>query len=467
MAKDFITGLKLTANSIEWTSLERGKDKLVSVDTRRVEAVTTAPVEGDTPPSGSPDPLPGLIAANAKHLAGSITLGMAADQILMRVVKLPAVSDEELGGMVMLQVDKLSPFPVENMVVSYEIMDKGKETCLVLIAAAKNDVVDVPGKLLAAADIFPSRVDANVLGWWQLLKDAGQINKSGRQIVILLADAVPDIIVFQDGIPLAFRCLSEQGPLTDEEFASEIARETANTLMSQEMEHGPSAHCLISVWHRSDMPVSIEEALRRECPCELTLNSLESIPQGSEGLARRTAQDGQLLDLTPAMWRSAGKEKRFRQRMYVAAGILAGIWALSVILFVGGMFYQQKKLATLKAEADLTLKPAKEVMDMRRRVAIITRYSDRTYSALECLREVTKLQPEGVDLDSFDYKRTSSGTPTVTVNGKASSVEQVYAFKNGLDASKLFSKGTIKGPFEQKGKQAFQIDLKLPIGGEE
>jgi len=210
----------------------------------------------------------------------------------------------------------------------------------------------------------------------------------------------------------------------------------------------------------------LNDSLQKECPCEITLKSLESLPQGSEGLARRSANGGQLLDLTPAMWRTSGSEKLFRQRMLVAAGIILGIWALSVIFFLCGLFYQQKKLTSLQAECAATEKPAREVLEMRKRVRIIQHYSDRTHSALECLREVVGLQPDGVDLVSFEYKRVPA-PPTVTFNAQADTVAQVYEFKNGLDESKLFAKGTMKGPIVAKNKQSFQIDMKLPTGGEE
>ncbi|MDD4872917.1 MAG: pilus assembly protein PilM [Kiritimatiellae bacterium] len=466
MAKELITGVRLTEKVLEWSSIEKTKDHLQPADSGIVTVDVQASPNGEEPvlpQAGISD----LIAKNTKHLHGNITLGLSSEQLLMRVVKLPVIQDqEELKGMVQLQVDKLSPFPVENMVVSHEIMDKGNDFCLVLIAAVKNEIVDTIGKLLTSAGIFPARVDANVLGWCQLFKDAEKIPKTGRQIMVIMAETVPEIIVFQNGIPVVFRSLNEQGPLTDEEFAGEIAHETAYTMMSLEMEYGGSDHCGISIWHRGNAPAFLEDSIRRECHCELNLNSLESLPHVSEGLARRTANGGQLLDLTPDTWRSADIEKLFRHRMLITAGVLAGIWALSVILFVGGLFYQQKKLASLKSEFEVTQKPAKEVMDMRRRVNIIRRYSDRTYSSLECLREIVSIQPEGVDLNSYEYKR-SSGPATVTINGQAATVAMVYEFKNSLDASKLFMKGTIKGPFDQKGKQAFQIDMKLPIGGEE
>ncbi len=465
MSREIITGLKITNNSLEWTSLEKIKDGFKTVDSGKADLESHIAAEGEDV-KVSDQGLTALISKNKKYFQGTVTLGLSSEQILLRVIKLPAVPDDELRGMVDLQIDKLSPFPVENMVVSYEILEKGKDFYHVLVAAIKNDVVDQLGKLLANADIFPSRVDADVLGWAKLLKESNMVTEAGRQIVILLAEVVPEIIVFQDGLPIVFRSLSGQGPLSDDEFASEIAGETASTIMSLELEHGVSKSCSLSVWHHDALPEKLEENLRQACPYELSIRSITELPPVSGGFARRSAEGGQLLDLTPLSWRVTGGEKLFKQRVMIAAGGIIGAWALSIIIFLGGLFYQQNKLEVLQAEFEITQKPAKEVMDMRRRVNIVKRYSDRTYSVLECLREVVGILPEGIDLTSFEYKR-ASGPPTVTINALATAVDSVYEFKNGLDGSKLFLKGTLKGPITQKDKQAFQIDMKLPVGGEE
>jgi len=463
MGKDQITGLTLKNDFLEWTTLEKAKDTFKSVDTGRDELGIKSPEEGGDNQAPQPD-IGSIVKKHSAKLRGRVTLGLSSEQLLIRVVKLPSVPEEDLKGMVELQVDKLSPFPIENMVVSYEILSKTADSYLVLAAAAKNDVVDSTGKILAQSGIFPGRVDANVLGWWRLLKDSGNVKESGRQIFVIMADGVPDVIVSQDGIPVVFRSLNEKGPLTDDEFYSEIARDVAYSMIALDLEYG-GGHCSMSVWHRGDKPLLLAEKMRLECPCEVFLKALDSLPPVTEGLARRTADAGQLLDLTPDSWRLSGGEKLFKHRMIMGALVVIGIWALCVVLFAGGLFYQQKRVTSLEAELKTTQLPADEVISIRKRVSIITRYSDRTRSSLECLREITMLMPEGVEMTSFEYKRASN-PPGVTINGQAPSVSLVYDFKGSLDASKIFLKGTLKGPFEQKGKQVFQIDMKLPGGGE-
>jgi hypothetical protein len=463
MAKELSTAVVLSGDSLEWTTLDGGKDRRNVLASDRVE-LGTKPSDDSQPPA-SPEEVSLQIKKRVSHLRGRIVAGLPSDKLLIRVVKLPIVPEEELAGMVQLQVDKFSPFAVEDLVVSYEVLEKDNENYLVLIAAAKIDVVDPIGKLLGVAGIFPARVDANVLGWWRMLSDAGQIPKAGRQMVILMAAATPEIVVFQEGIPMAFRSLSERGPLADDEFWAEISGEVSHTLMSFELEHGSVASCSITIWYENQEPSGLRERLVQDCPCSVDAKSLSDIGRVSEGLARRHGEEHK-LDLTPLSWKAAGKAKLFQKRILLAASLLVAAWLLGVVGLVGGLFYQRDKLVALKAKLELTTKPAKEVADMKRRINIITRYSDTSHSSLECLKEIVGLQPDGVDIESYEYKR-SSGTPMVTVNGLASTVALVYDFKNGLDASKLFMKGTIKGPIERKGKQGFQVDMRLPGGGEE
>lgn len=482
MARDQITGLVVSDEVLEWTTLCRVKERLQVVSSGRSQlSAVNGQLQGEeeettddkqpTSPAqvGAGGRTTEFVAERIKTecgaLKGDVAVSFSSQQLIMRVVDLPAVSDDELSSMVQLQVDKFSPFPVESMVVSHEVLEKKDNTCRVLIAAAREETVDSLGKMLGLAGIFPSRVDAAMLGWWRLLVDAGEIAEEGRQVTLLMPGAVPEVIVSQDGVPIVFRSLWESEGLTEDEFVSETAREVGYTLMSLELEHGSGGKCSITVWHRGEPPVTLVEKLRSECLCEVDVRSLDSLPSLSEGLARRTAaREGVTLDLTPAAWRAAAKAWRLRRMVFITAGVLFGIWTAGAAGFLGGLYYQESKLASLTAEQAEWQEPATEVREMRRRVAMIKRYMDRAHSALECLREISMLQPEGIDLTSFNYKKAE----VVKITGEADAGRVILDFIDKLNKSKLFSE-IISGPQSydrRKKKTTFSIDLRLP-GGEQ
>ena len=394
---------------------------------------------------------------------GQVTVGIPSEHLILRTIKLPAVDENELGSMVQLQADKFSPFPIESLVVSHEVLERKTDSCRVLIAGVKLDTVEELGKALDSGGIAPHRVDAAILGTWRLLREAGYSAHNGREIVLLLSDPQPEIMVLQDGLPIVFRSLGDCGGMSEAEFAEETAITVTQTLMSLELEHGFAGKCPVSVWHSGKSPELLAGKLRDCCQGEIALKSLESLPAVSEGLARRAMeQAGTGLDLTPPAWRQAEQARIFKTRMLAATAAVVGLWAVFMIAVFGGLYVENLRLERLKAQKAELDKSAKEVRNIKDRVLMIGRYMDRSRSSLECLRETSMLQPQGVDLTSFTYRKDED----VKLSGEADSANLVYDFKNKLDGSGFFKSTTLDGPRRdaRRSKEMFDIDLILQGG---
>ena len=469
MAKDLITAVLLEEQALEWTTLRRGKGRPQVIDAGRVE-LSAAPGPAPEASEGTPPPLPpeatraGAIKAACAGLKGDVTLGLPSSQLLLRVVDLPEVSPAELGSMVDLQVDKLSPFPVETMVVSHEVLARKDGTCQVLIAAVRTNVVDAMGDLLTPAGIAASRVDATVLGWWRLLVDDGQLAESGRHVILLMRDPIPEIIVIQDGTPILFRSLGDSQGLSEAETAAELELEVGQTLMSVELERGDAPIESFSIRGAGGAAEAMARNLQSTYGSQVALLGFDTLPPASEGLARRTLLQGAgSLDLVPDTWRKGKQSKTFKRRMLITVAALAGLWLLGAGLFVGGLAYERQRLAAFTAHAEEWQAPAQDVRDMRRRVIMITQHTDNTYSALECLREVSRLLPSGIDISSFSYRKSEG----IKLSGEARAVDLVYQFKNRLDEGEFFPETVLRSVRHdrRKNKEIFNMEIRLP--GEE
>ena len=455
MARLQATGLVLQNDGFEWTTLRRVKDRIEVVGARRVKP---AAAEGEEEADAAVRAL-----QESGPLETPVGVGVPSRDVLLRVVRLPAADEEELSGMVALQLDKFSPFPVEQMVSAWEVLRREEKAWTVLIGAARKDAADGLGDRLGKAGVLPARVDAVLLGWWRLLQDRGDVPEQGRHVVVLLEpEAGPEILVFDDGVPVAFRSVGEGEAARGEDFVAETVREVGFTLMSLELDHGAGAGT-IAVWSRGAAPRELAAALREDYDCEVALKSLNDLPPVSEGLARRELEAGSgAFDLTPESWRTREERQRFKRRVLSACAWIAGAWVLAVAVVVGGLYRERSVLARLERERDRTRGPALEVREMRRRVYMVDRYMDRSRSALECLRVVSELLPEGVDLTSFTYRKEEQ----VRVSGEATSVNLIYELKDGLDAANVFPKTTLQGPIHdrRKNKEVFDIEMKLPGG---
>lgn len=464
MARDQVTGVILRQDALEWATLRKTREGYSKGTSGRVSLEAPA---ADVPPPDGPsvagEAEADIIRASRGRLAGDIVPGLPSECLLLRVMDLPVVEPDEMTGMVQLQFDKISPFPVESMVVSHEILATRGETAHVAIVAARQDSVDAMGDRLKAAGISPARVDAAILGWYRVMRDAGEIPQHGRQILLLMAGAVPEVIALEDGVPVAFRGLIGLEGVDEDAFAAETAREVAHTFASMELEHGQRAVSGIVVWTRAGEHGRLVEALKRECECSVSAKLLSAIPTVCEGLARRGAEDG-VIDLTPEEWRIRERSRQFRRNMILSAAVLAGLWLLMTAGFWGALQVQREQVKRLARERDGLLQQAMEVRKLRRRVYMIRQYMGDKVSALESLREISELLPQGIDLTSLRFRKGIG----VKVSAEASSVGLVYDFKNRLDASRVFGVTELDGPREYKGRQVFDIDINIeaPEGGD-
>jgi Tfp pilus assembly protein PilN len=444
MAKDTTTGILVTPDVVEWAALRRSKGAIQIVDEGRVDRD-----EGD--PSG--------VASSLAAIKSPVVLSLSSTQLLLRVMELPSVDDEELAGMVELQVDKFSPFPVDQMVVSHEVLTRGESKCTVVVAVARQQTVDDAGSVLNEQGIRISRVDAALLSRWKSMSDSGQLTRDGRETLVVVSDDTVEVLTHESGRLIGLSCLGRVGDLEDAQIAAEIAKEVAHVVVAIEVERGRAGSHQITLWSDSETTAPFAQALRQACEGDVKEQPLGILPSTVQGTAARALTGGALIDLTPQSWRAAKSSKRFRRQMLGSAVAVLAVWGLLVGGGLGWLAFEQARLDALNGEADRLLAPANEVRRLRLQVNMIERYTNHTYSALECLREISQVLPEGADLTSFTYRKGEG----VDIGGEADSGRLVSAFNEALNRSALFSEvrpGT--RTLTKKGRHRFGFDIKFP-----
>jgi hypothetical protein len=479
MARDNVSGLVLDGGTVEWAVVRPGQTMPESSGVEPLPPVLAAepPPEdahGDVggAPADAGQPVAGP-APVSRHdtlkrvcggLRGVVSIGLPSDQLLLRVATLPAGSVDELAGMVQLQVDKWSPFPVDQMTVAHDVLARRDNGFLVLMAAAREETASACYRELEGVGLRPARMDARIMGRWRTLQDAGQIMEEGRQVFILLGDGKPEMIVAQDGLPLGLRVLDVPVQAPPEELVEELLRESAHTLLSIELEHGVAPVAGVWIGAPGGPPAAIGSAFQNEhLGAVVSLHDLSLLPPAVAGVALRLADQAEGgIDLVPSEFRRMGTARAFRRRLVAGAVAVVCFWAVAMAGLFGMMAYEQMTLSGLKAERDRWLAPAKEVGVTKRRVGVIRLYMDQRYSALECLREIGESKPDGVFLNSMTYKKGEA----IRMNGEADSAESVYALKSNLAASPLFknSDASLSGPNHdpRKNKYSFVLSLTLP-----
>ncbi|HNR94224.1 MAG TPA: pilus assembly protein PilM [Kiritimatiellia bacterium] len=464
MASSLITAVRWKGTSLDVTSVRPRKTGPAELAGHRIIPLET---EGALPETGTPE-LSALLKKACHGVQGRICLAIPTDQALLRVMDLPAAEESELQGMVELQVDRVSPFPLETMAVNFEVLHRNTNSFRVLIAAVRRDIIEQNASTFDKAGLLPHWMDVELPGWLYLLREAGQIAPEGRQVILLVTGKTCEMIVIHNGLPVMLRFLGLHGGLGSPEEIDEIADEMSYTLTALETEWGAVEASRLSIWSSEPPPPALMQALKTQTGLDAETHLLEELSPLSEGLARRAAEDRESahLNLVPPEWHQKEAARRVQKKLLLATGVFFLVWGLAMAAFHAGMTMQQKKLSGLEARAGRIKKEAAEVREVQREVRGLELYGSRSHSALECLREVILLMPENMELTVFNYKKAGTVFLTGQIPGGA---DPIYAFKAALDKSELFEEielGLTPTKTLRDGSKfsEFKITVNLPGG---
>ncbi len=398
------------------------------------------------------------------EMTGPVVAILSSDLVLLRIVDLPSRDATELTDMVHLQVDKFAPFALEHMVVSYEVLDEIDVSSRVLIAACKRSVVEDVGRVFGTAGFQLARVEVASVAWWRLLEAHVELPEEGRHGIILMDSTGCVLIIIEDNCPILMRVLGSAETNPDDDFYQEIAEEAAYTLTSLESEWGVTDSAVeMTVWcHAEEVPDSLLNALQSACAAPVSVKSFSDVPPLTECVARRSMEgQGRVVDLSLPEWKELAETRAARRRFMTVAGcfLLAWLSVMAVILLLSHI--DRGRIERIRAEIAALEGPAEEARLLRRRVESLEQYADRTYSALEVLREITELLPPGVELTSFSYRKGG----VVNVRGESSQVPPIYDFFEAMEQSSLFLEVKPEGVTQAPGgrrKPEFRLSASLP-----
>lgn len=452
MAKNEIHGLTVRAGALRITTLEQKQERW---ENRGSKVVALPDEEGAATWPAMAEVL------RAEKLKGPCAVGLPSDRVLMRVEEFPTDDPDELAGMVELQVDKFSPFPVEQMQVSYERLAQSGASTRILIVAVQSDLLEEVGSALRAVGLTPHRIDLRVLGWWRLLIEEDQIRHGGREAVLILDTDTTLLIIHHEGVPELFRALETTAEVGDEGFAEVIAEELEYALTALEAQWGGDTVPAFSVWHAGSVAPGLEERLTEMGDGNPpTMHDLESLPPVSQGLALRAVDERLgMANLAPPEWAAAERSSVARRRLLAATGMLLLIWLAAVTTFMIALSGRRSELASRRAYLTGLQLPGERVRETRDKAQFLERYTNQEFSGLEALRAVSLAMPEGIDLSAFGYSKGNN----VSLRGTGLSTAPILQFNQSLQDLTIFSEVKLDRVDQDRrsGKSVFRITAVL------
>ena len=384
-------------------------------------------------------------------------LALSLNRLIVKMVKVPADQDAVQFSTPLLQ--EMSPFPDEPLTVSCETVFEGEDGKAVIAAALPESATDDIAEALDAGKLNVTRVDVMEIGalrglWSQIgVADASRAGVSRRLVVMEGVDCV-SLVVLDDDRPSAIRAITD---------LDELRREVTLSLLEAE-DFGGGRELKEIVVVRRDKSDDGEGNRNDPFAALSVFAPVRELTVGCDaalvGVAERSLET-ESLDASPASWKEVLDETRFKAKMVKYLSIAGGIWLLVMgVLFGVPMVYgfmtdYQKGLCKEHR------RQYEAVKAMKGKVDLVRKYSDHARGALEIMKALSDRLPEGVELNSWSYKREDG----VRVSGEADNANDVYKFKDMMielgDDDRVFGGVELIGPSAGKGgKQKFDIDCR-------
>ena len=384
-------------------------------------------------------------------------LALPLNRLIVKMVKVPADQDAVQFSAPLLQ--EMSPFPDEPLTVSCETVCEDETGKTVIAAALPESATDDIAEALDAGKLNVTRVDALEIGalrglWSQIgVADASRVGVSRRLVLMEGVDCV-SLVVLDDDRPSAIRAITD---------LDELRREVMLCLLEAE-DFGGGRELKEIVVVRRDKSDEGEGGQKDSFAALSAFAPVRELTVGCDaalvGVAERSLE-AESLDASPASWKEVLDETRFKAKMIRYLSIAGGIWLLVMgVLFGVPMVYgfmtdYQKGLCKEHR------RQYEAVKAMKGKVDLVRKYSDHARGALEIMLAVSERLPDGIELNSWNYKREDG----LRVSGEADSANDVYAFKDKMiefadgEENRVFGTVNLLGLSAGKGgKQKFNVD---------
>ncbi len=355
------------------------------------------------------------------------------DHVFLRVIELPKSNFDETLAMVELQLEKLSPIPVTQIVWTMHVLSAsaslrrdeppppggaaaGNLQTIIVVIAARNAVEEFLGKL-EGQGFLADRLDAPFLD--QLEMDGssrpGEAAADAWIYPLWLGGQSAALVAWWCGGALrnlSFVTLPPQG-----DRAAELKKQLAVLVWSGELEGWLT---LPPDWHLVADPVNAaewENALREALGAPVRVSPPLPPADLAGRTARRAAAASGRVNLLPAEF-STRYHQQFVDRLWLrglgAAGVLYAVGVVIYFCAVGVLSYHTQGV---EGQAAALSGSYTNAIQLKARYGVLKERQELKYAALDCWKVVAEQLPEGISLQRFSFAEGSK----LSLNGTCES----------------------------------------------
>ena len=362
-----------------------------------------------------------------------IVTSVDGGDVLCQILRLPATDPAELKQMLDLQIDNITPLPLEEVVYSFEPLDVVDGQTRVLVAIARKTTVNERVEALETAGLQAEIVSVDALAMFRALgKRSLLATDDNRNVLVMLGPVTADVIVYSHGVILAVRSI-----VLGADSESILREELQRTFVAAEAGQPQRGRGGV-IFLTHDEPAKLL-AKRVAGGLSTTTSFLTNGAVPSPGLSLCLEYAGSVsppLNLLPDEWRQKRQTAAFRHHLIRGAIAVAAVYAMALAVFVSFLVLRNSHLRRVNNEIGARQAQFQKAKNLQSELLAMSKQLDLKYSALEVLRGVAVLLPDNVKLTLFVYKKDQA----VTIKGQAPTATLALDFQSRLEKCDLFSK---------------------------
>ena len=355
---------------------------------------------------------------------------LPADRLYLRALQLPLCDEADLAPMLELQLEKLSPLPVSQVVWTHARLPGGSEgqQTILLAIQPRSGIEEFLGRL-ETRGFNADRLDFPVID--QLLA----LQPTGDSAWLLPLNAQTVLAAWwANG---AWQNVSLLGTATPADRAKALRNQIAQIQWAGELEGW-----LLSepVWHIVGGPETIHdwepavaEALGRSPEPHPALGAVELATRNVE----RAVRSGNATPLVPSE-RALSYQQQLNNRLWIGAlGAVLGAYVVGVVIYIAALQVVKYQRQRIEAAVKEIAGSYTNAFQMRKRVEVLEQQANLKFAALDAWKTAAVDLPPELQLSWLVISRGKK----MTLSGTASSDASTQV----IDYNERLAKTTING----------------------
>ena len=376
---------------------------------------------------------------------------LPSDSVFLRVIELPASNFEETLAMVELQLEKLSPLPLAQVVWTLHVVDTHQSKARadgsmenlqsVVVIAERSDVEEFLGRL-EKEGYLADRLEVPMLDQLEAVSkaDNGPAQASGTAcsawfFPVLLGGQNAALTAWWSGGALrnlSFVTLPAAGDRA-KELKSQIAHITWAGELEGWLQEAPKWHLVADPVNATEWEGVLRAAL--EEPVEI------SAPLAPAELATRTAKRATAAEpsnLLPPEF-STRYRQQFVDRLWLRGLAYAGMAYLVLLLvYFSAVYVLGNRTTGVEAQVNALGNSYTNAMHLKAQLNILQERQQLKFAALNCWKWVAEELPQSVRLQRFSF--TDGRHLTLSGTAPQSDVNTLFDFNTALKQKKVNGK---------------------------